>query len=221
VPIKPFYLDKTPVTNEQYQRFLDATQYRPSDDHNFLKDWNWTDQDHPVYPAGWANKPVTWVSIEDSRAYATWAGRRLPHTWEWQYAAQGLDGRTYPWGKAFDPKRVPDTFSGRGTLRPPDDVDAHPNGASPFGALDMVGNVWQWTDEFTDAHTRAALVRGGSYYRPLGSEWYFPSDQNAYQLNHHNKYLLMSPGRDRAATIGFRTVADATGATPQPADDGS
>jgi formylglycine-generating enzyme required for sulfatase activity len=221
VPIKPFYIDRTPVTNAQYQRFMDATGYRPSDDHNFLKDWDWTNRKRPAPRPGWGAKPVTWVSIEDSRAYASWAGRRLPHTWEWQYAAQGLDGRSYPWGNAFDPSRVPETFSGRGTMRPPADVGANPDGASPFGALDMVGNVWQWTDELTDAHTRTAVLRGGSYYRALGSGWYFPSDENAYRLDHQNKYLLMSPGRDRAATIGFRTVADAAAAAAEPAGNGT
>jgi formylglycine-generating enzyme required for sulfatase activity len=88
----------------------------------------------------------------------------------------------------------------------PDRVDAHPHGASPFGVEDLVGNVWQWTDEYADEHTRAAILRGGSYYKPAGSVWYFPQ---AYDLHQHGKYLLMSPGRDRAATIGFRCVADA------------
>ncbi|MCW3819041.1 SUMF1/EgtB/PvdO family nonheme iron enzyme [Micromonospora sp. DR5-3] len=223
IPVQPFYIDRTPITNAQFKRFLDTTGYRPRDAANFLKNWDWRDRRHPTYPKGWDDKPVTWVSIEDARAYTAWAGRRLPHSWEWQYAAQGLDGRNYPWGNVWDPGRVPETFSGRGEMRPPDGVNAHPDGASPFGALDMVGNVWQWTDEFTDEHTRAAILRGGSYYRALGSGWYFPSDQEAYRLDRHNKYLLMSPGRDRAATIGFRTVADAAGPDPGPvpASDGT
>jgi len=72
--------------------------------------------------------------------------------------------------------------------------------------MDLVGNVWQWTDEFQDEHTRAAILRGGSYYQPQGSRWYFPQ---AYRLDEHGKYLLMAPGIDRAATIGFRCVRDA------------
>ncbi|MEV6925684.1 SUMF1/EgtB/PvdO family nonheme iron enzyme [Dactylosporangium sp. NPDC051485] len=221
INIAPFYIDKTPVTNEQFQRFMDATNYRPEDSHNFLAHWDWSANQRPKYKAGWAKKPVTFVSIEDARAYAKWAKARLPHSYEWQYAAQGLDNRSYPWGRTFDATRVPATFSGRDELRPPDDVDAHPSGASPFGVLDLVGNVWQWTDEFTDEHTRTAVLRGGSYYRALGSTWYFPSNETAYRLDHQSKYLLMAPGRDRAATIGFRTVVDAAQPAPTAVDNGT
>jgi len=72
--------------------------------------------------------------------------------------------------------------------------------------MDLVGNVWQWTDEYLDEHTRAGIVRGGSYYHPAGSLWYFP--QNT-KLNEHGKYLLMAPSKDRAGTLGFRCVSDA------------
>jgi formylglycine-generating enzyme required for sulfatase activity len=72
--------------------------------------------------------------------------------------------------------------------------------------MDLVGNVWQWTEEFTDEHTRAAILRGGSYYQPQGSSWYFPQ---AYKLNEHGKYLLIGPSLDRSAAVGFRCVVDA------------
>jgi len=199
--MKAFYIDRTPVTCAQFKQFLDATGYRPRDSHNFLRDWTKV----ATYPAGWARKPVTWVSLEDARAYARWAGKRLPHEWEWQYAAQGTDGRPYPWGNEPDPKRVPPFESGR-DLSPPADVDAYPQGASPFDVLDLVGNVWQWTDEYEDPHTRAAVLKGGSHYRPEKSHWYFPQ---ARQLNQHGKYLLLAPSIDRSACIGFRCVADA------------
>ena len=197
-----FFIDRTPVTNREFKRFLEASGYRPADDHNFLRDWK-----DGSYPEGWAEKPVTWVSIEDARAYAAWAGKRLPHEWEWQYAAQSADGRVYPWGGEWNPAMVqaPDRGPAR---RPPGDVGVFPAGASPFGALDMVGNVSQWTDEFRDEHTRAAIVRGAASYQPTGSVWYFPQ---TYRLDEHQKYLLMSPGRDRAGTIGFRCVVDARG----------
>lgn len=199
ISIPAFYMDQCPVTNAQFQAFLKASRYRPQDDHNFLRDWK-----NGRFPDGWATKPVTWVSLEDARAYAAWAGKRLPHEWEWQYAAQGTDGRTYPWGSAWDPARVPTPDRGR-ALTGPADVDAHPAEASPFGVLDLVGNIWQWTDEFRDAHTRAAVLRGGGYYQPQGSGWYFPE---VYTLNRHNKYLLMAPSIDRAGTLGFRCVKD-------------
>ncbi|HVU09014.1 MAG TPA: SUMF1/EgtB/PvdO family nonheme iron enzyme [Verrucomicrobiae bacterium] len=198
--IKSFFMDRYPVTNAKFKKFLDATNYHPRDDYNFLKDWT-----NGNYPTGWDNKPVTWVSLEDARAYAAWAGKRLPHEWEWQYAAQGNDDRLYPWGNEWNDRFVPSPETGR-TLRPPTNVDAFPQGASPFGVMDMVGNVWQWTDEYLDEHTRAAIVRGGSYYHPQGSMWYFP---NSGKLTEHGKLLLMSPGKDRAATLGFRCVVDA------------
>ncbi len=200
VQVESFFIDKYPVTNAEFKKFLDATKYHPPDDHNFLRDWR---DGRP--PAGWEMKPATWISLEDARAYATWAGKRLPHEWEWQYAAQGTDGRLYPWGNQWEAQAVPEPYQGR-NLPGPAAVDAHPHGASLFGVMDLVGNVWQWTDEFVDEHTRAAILRGGSYYQPQGSIWYFPQ---AYKLTEHGKYLLMAPSKDRAGTIGFRCVRDA------------
>jgi len=200
IDLKPFFIDEYPVTNAEFKTFLDATHYHPKDDLNFLRDWK-----DGTYLAGWEKRPVTWVSLDDARAYAAWAGKRLPHEWEWQYAAQGSDGRLYPWGNEWDPSAVPLPDKSR-TMRGPDPVDAHLKGVSPFGVKDMVGNVWQWTDEFVDEHTRAAIVRGGSYYQPQGSIWYFPE---AYRLNEHGKLLLMSPSMDRSGALGFRCVRDA------------
>jgi formylglycine-generating enzyme required for sulfatase activity len=196
-----FYIDKYPVTNRQFKKFLDVTKYHPTDDHNFLRDWK-----DGTYPAGWEKKPVTWVSLEDARAYAKWAGKRLPHEWEWQYAAQGKDERAYPWGNAPNSEAVPPFEETSRVMSPPADVDAYPKGASPFGVMDMVGNIWHWTDEFQDEHTRAAIVRGGGHYRPLASKWYFPTTTS---LNQHGKYLLMAPSKDRSGAIGFRCVVDA------------
>jgi len=198
--VKSFFIDRTPVTNAQFKEFLVKSNYRPKDDHNFLRDWK--DQ---TYPAGWDSKPVTWVSIEDARAFAAWAGKRLPHEWEWQYAAQSTDGRLYPWGDEWKSDALPPADHGR-TMRPPSNIDAFPHGAHSSGVLDLVGNVSQWTDEYRDQHTRAAIIRGGASYQPQGSIWYFPQ---TYRLDEHQKYLLMSPGRDRAETIGFRCVVDA------------
>jgi gamma-glutamyl hercynylcysteine S-oxide synthase len=198
-----FYIDRTPVTNAEFSKFVIATHYRPKDDHNFLR--GWPDAKNGIYPQGSDNKPVTWVSIEDARAYAAWSHRRLPHEWEWQYAAQSTDGRTYPWGNDWRNDAVPPVDSGP-SMHPLSDVAVFPKGASLFGVLDLIGNVSQWTDEYIGPHTRAAIIRGGAAYQPSGSIWYFPQ---TYRLDEHQKYLLMSPGHDRAGTVGFRCVVDA------------
>lgn len=198
--IAPFHIDRHLVTNAQFKAFLDATGYAPADAINFLA--HWVDG---APRAGWENKPVVWVSLEDARAYAAWAGKRLPHEWEWQYAAQGTDGRTYPWGNEWDESRVPRINRGRRIL-PAEDVGSFPAAASPFGVEDLVGHVWQWTEEFGDEHTRVAILRGGSSYQPQTSHWYFPQ---AYRLDQHGKYLLMAPAKDRSGMLGFRCVVDA------------
>ena len=198
--LAPYFIDRTPVTNAQFHAFMQATVYAPRDAHNFLRDW----QDGAPR-SGWAERPVTWVGIEDARAYAAWAGKRLPHEWEWQYAAQSGDGRLYPWGNTWRADLVPAVNRSR-VLLPPDEVHAHPRGVSPFGVLGLVGNVWQWTDEYADEHTRAAVLRGGSSYQPQTSHWYFPQ---AYRLDQHGKFLLMAPCKDRSGCIGFRCVVDA------------
>jgi len=198
--IKPFFIDKFPVTNSQFKLFMDTAHYEPRDKWNFLRDWK-----NGTYPQGWDDRPVTWVSLEDAREYAKWAGKRLPHEWEWQMAAQGTDGRVFPWGDVWDAAAVPVQDNER-SMRGPDPVDAHPRGASPYGVMDMVGNVWQWTDEFADEHTRAAIVRGGEYYQPGGSIWYFPQ---GHRNDEHSKLLLMAPSYDRSGGVGFRCVEDA------------
>ncbi len=127
VHVASFYVDRTPVTNAEFKKFLDATSYHPKDDHNFLRDWK-----NDSYPEGWEKKPVTWVSIEDARAYAKWAGKRLPHEWEWQLAAQSGDGRLYPWGNEWNSQLVPASDRGR-IMRPPANVDAFPQGCESAG----------------------------------------------------------------------------------------
>jgi len=199
IHVKSYWIDKYPVTNAEFKKFLDVTHYQPQDDLNFLHDWQ-----NGTYPDGWGDKPVTWVSLEDARTYAAWAGKRLPREWEWQYAAEGIDGRLYPWGNQWDVSAVPVPDKGR-TMRGPDAVSAHPKGASPYGVMDLVGNLWQWTDEFLDEHTRAGVLRGGSYYQPQGSIWYFPQ---AYKLTEHGKLLMMAPSMDRSAALGFRCAQD-------------
>ena len=80
-------------------------------------------------------------------------------------------------------------------------VDAYPSGASPYGVMDLVGNTYEYTDEFQDDHTRFVILRGGSNYRPSGSTWYFPQ---SLELNTYEKYFLMDDRYERAGTLGFR-----------------
>jgi iron(II)-dependent oxidoreductase len=195
--MRRFYMDRTPVTNAAFAEFLEATGYRPADRSNFLE--HWVDGKPP---AGEGDHPVRWISLDDARAYAKWAGKRLPTEAEWQYAAQGTDGRAFPWGMKMEPGRCNDKFN-RTTH-----VTAFPEGASPFGVLDLVGNVWQVMDDVYDNGVyRYGIIRGGSYYAPEKSVWYVKSGPLA--VDRVQIHLLVAPGLDRAATVGFRCVKDA------------
>ena len=198
VAVTKFFMDQYPVTNEQFSAFLKATRYRPKDTTNFLKRWVKGNT-----PEGLTNHPVVYVSLEDARAYARWAGKRLPTEIEWQYAAQGTDGRKYPWGSDFDSTRC---SNGLGRTTP---VDVYPTGKSPFGVMDLIGNVWQLTnDVYDNGSYYFGIIRGGSYYNPTASVWYIkggPQPADNPQI-----LLMVSPGFDRSATVGFRCVKDAT-----------
>ena len=194
--VDSFLIDKYPVTNEEYLRFMKETNYRPSDTINFLKHW---ENGLPV--TGQERYPVVFVSLEDARAYAAWAGKRLPSETEWQLAAQGTDSRLWPWGNEFHATKCNNGF-GR-----PTPVDAFPKGDSPYGVSDLVGNVWQMTaDVYCNGDYYFDIIRGGSYYKPTSSEWY--TQGGPQPLNKTQMQLLVSPGFDRSATVGFRCVRD-------------
>jgi formylglycine-generating enzyme required for sulfatase activity len=193
VQMQPFSMDRYEVTNAQFRAFLEASGYQPAVTHNFLRHWQ------GGFPDALADHPVTWVSLEDARAYAAWAGKRLPTDMEWQWAAQGPDGRAWPWGPDFDPTACNGDSAGTTP------VAAYPRNVSPWGVADLVGNVWEWIDvEVTDGWHRWCFIRGGSYYQAKGSMWYV--EGGAQPVAHHHKFLLLYPGLDRCATIGFRCV---------------
>ena len=201
--LRPFWIDRTEVTNAQFMAFLEAARYVPDELHNFLRHWHRGDAPTGEpwrwqIPAAKERHPVVWVDLEDARAYARWAGKRLPREEEWHQAAgRGL----WPWGDLFDAARC-NGDSGGTTA-----VDRFPAGASPCGCLDMCGNVWEWTEsERDDGHTRYAIVRGGCHRVVVGSKWYRASGAQPNDV--HEKVLLMYPGLDRCATIGFRCVQD-------------
>jgi formylglycine-generating enzyme required for sulfatase activity len=195
-----FAMDETPVTNRAYAAFLRASGYKPKHKEKFLKHWQ-----NGVPPIGKEDHPAVYVDLSDARAYAVWAGKRLPTEEEWQYAAQGPDGRKYPWGNSLEPGRCNGGES-EGTTT----VKEFPNGRSPFGCYDMCGNVWEWTEsERSDGRTRFCMLRGGSFYQATGSGWY--ADGGPRPVDFAEKYLLTWPGLDRCSTIGFRCAADLEG----------
>jgi len=199
-----FEMDRTPVTRAEYRRFVQETRYQPQGQHNFLADWTRPagSQAQPwrwFPPPGQERHPVTWVSLEDARAYASWAGVALPTEAEWQRAAEGPRGNEWPWGGPFDPARC----NGDSPATTP--VDAYPSGASAEGVQDLCGNVWEWTEsERDDGHMRYVMVRGGCHLRVTGSIWYTAS--GAQPCDVHEKVPLLADGIDRLATVGFRCV---------------
>ena len=194
--IDSFLIDKYPVTNAQFYEFLQSSGYRPADTSRYLRHWEFG-----IYKQGQERYPVVYVSLEDIKAYAKWAGKRLPTESEWQLAAQGLDKRKWPWGNEFHGTSCNYAFD------KPTPVDAFPKGASSSGAMDMVGNIWQMTnDMYFNGSYYFAVIRGGSYFQPASSWWYIQGGPQP--LDRTQIMLLVSPGYDRSATVGFRCVKD-------------
>ena len=194
--VDTFLIDRYPVTNSQYYDFIVATAYVPSDTTHYLRHWV-----GGMYRQGQEKYPVVWLSLEDMKAYAKWAGKRLPTEAEWQLAAQGTDGRKWPWGDEFYGTNCNNAFD-RATP-----VDAFAKGASPYGVMDMVGNVWQMTgDTYFNGSNYFSVIRGGSFYKPESSWWYI--EGGPQELDKTQIMLLVSPGYDRSATVGFRCVKD-------------
>lgn len=195
--IQKFYIDKYPVTNNQFYDFIESTGYQPKDTVNYLKHWK-----DGKYPRGMKNYPVVFISYEDAQAYAQWAGKRLPTEAEWQYVAQGNDGRLYPWGNEMDSTKC---NAATGSITP---VNQYPGGASPFGVMDLIGNVWQLTNDLYDNGSNYfIIIRGGSFYNPTSSWWYVKGGPQP--LNKTQMLLRVSPGFERNATVGFRCAMDA------------
>ena len=218
-PIEAFYIHRYPVTRANYSTYLNATGYVPRDTHNWLRDWEWGGTMGSGTPrcAPHCNAPVTAISYNEAESYCQWTGGRLPHDWEWQFAAQGDDGRPYPWGDNGTICRggrrdcSPTLVINNTTPLPTDVMKYSPQSDSAFGVSDLVGGVWEFTSEFTDEHNRGSLVRGSSNYLPgingtRGSHWYYPE---ARRLDSHSRYMLLSDSYERATMLGFRCVFDA------------
>jgi len=169
------------------------------------------------------NYPVVHVAWDDAVAFAKWAGKRLPTEIEWQYAAQAGDSNLeWPWGNSKEIEKenifVTNTLTvekfigvdpdfanpGNGQYEA---VGLHPKGTNPFGLQDLVGSVWQMTNDVYDNVTNTFIIlKGGSYFKPESSWWYVQGGPQS--LFFRQKLLMVSRGFDRKATVGFRCVAD-------------
>ncbi|MDY7078466.1 MAG: SUMF1/EgtB/PvdO family nonheme iron enzyme [Chloroflexota bacterium] len=173
-----FWMDEAPVTNAEYARFVTAVGRKPPE--------HWQGETPPEQIA---NHPVTHVSWHDAIAYAEWAGKRLPTEEEWEKAARGTDGRDYPWGYE---NPTPELCNFGLNERATTPVGKYsPQGDSPYGCVDMAGNVWEWTAN--DHENGGKVLRGGSWYH---FQTYVRTD---YRLNRTPAY--------RTYDIGFRCVS--------------
>jgi formylglycine-generating enzyme required for sulfatase activity len=192
VTVKPFFLDIYEVTNEDYAKFVKAT--------NHVAPPGWTNGN---YPAGAQRHPVTGVTWNDAAAYAKWAGKRLPTEEEWEFAARGTDGRRYPWGNVWSAGLANAERPSGGVV----EVGRY-QGQSPFGVFDMAGNAWEWTDSNLTAYKKGQplpnkppgdlrVIRGGSYIE----------DMDEATTTYRRGYPVSGAGYDKT---GFRCAKDVT-----------
>ncbi len=160
IMVKAFYIDKYPVTNDEYSTFVNKTNYESED--------TWKE----YFTEGKENYPVVAVTYNDAKSYASWKGKRLTTEAEWEKAARGDDGRLYPWGNKWDPSRLCSKDGGSSG-----EVDSYLKGASPYGVMNMLGTVWEWTSDHyssypykplpVDSLTKEVVIRGGDVFTEL------------------------------------------------------
>lgn len=180
VALAEYFIDKNLTTQAEYRRFVWANGYHapfisPEDYerqgylvhpyasvHRYL--WTRNKDGRPTYPKSLANHPVVLVSQSDAQAYCAWRGGesparyRLPTEAEWEKAARGVDAKYFPWGNTFDPERLNYGYK-VGATTP---VGTYPKGKSPYGVLDMAGNVFEWTST-PFSKSRTTMKGGGSW----------------------------------------------------------
>ena len=156
-----FWIDKYPVTNAEYARFVSQEKYRPP--------LNWVDGE---IPAGTNDHPVALVSWYNARDYCAWVGKRLPEEVEWEKAARGTDARRWPWGNQMDVSRLNTYYQvGHSTS-----VREYEHGASSYGVMDMAGNISEWVFDvykpYSDANAEAIIFhpREDQFTKDTGSE---------------------------------------------------
>jgi flagellar motor switch protein FliG len=155
VLLNAYWIDRYPVTNREYKAFVDTTDHR--------RPPHWVTG---TYPSGQDLHPVTNVNWEDATTYARWSGKRLPTEAECEKAARGTQGQTYPWGDAFRKDNVNSSNDYEGTTP----VNQFPGGASPYGVMDMCGNIQEWCTDWyyddmykTSAPDNPTGPQGGQY----------------------------------------------------------
>ncbi len=191
VYLDAFSVDKYEVSNEKYAKCVSVGPCSPNNKYD-----GFTDPQQPVVGVDW-NQALT---------YCSWAGKRLPTEAEWEKAARGTDGRTYPWGEGIDCTKANYRQCGHNKTKP---VGSYPSGASPYGAMDMAGNVWEWTADWYDSN----YYRNGSSKNPKGS----PSGRNRVfrggSWSNYPSYIRVSYRRGRRPNfqknyVGFRCARD-------------
>lgn len=199
VQLSPFWITQTVVTNHRYARFRRETGHRPSD---FINDELYNGE----------NQPVVGIDYADAVAYCEWAGGRLPTEAEWEFAARGTDGRIYPWGNETpDSNRaVYGLVYGKGGKAAP--VGSHPGDVSPFGVLDMAGNVLEWCsdwasqyeDGFGQPQTNPVGAAQGINRIMRGGCWVYQAES----LRATTRFF--SVPHQKVSFAGFRMVVDAS-----------
>lgn len=198
VYLDAFWIDQTEVTNALYAKCVQSGSCQPPNPVSSQKHSNYFG--NPQYD----NYPVIFVTWEMSKTYCEWAERRLPTEAEWEKAARGDDGRRYPWGNDSPVDRTNlsnyDVLAGDTTP-----IGSYPNGASPYGALDMAGNVSEWVSDWYDASYYANSSPSnppgpdlGRYHISRGGSWF----AEEYGIATWNRYIdTLGISRN---SIGFR-----------------
>ncbi|MGH7595335.1 MAG: SUMF1/EgtB/PvdO family nonheme iron enzyme [bacterium] len=166
---KGFWIDKTPVTNEQYQHFLKANpKHRsPNMKEDRAKPYNWKGRD---FPKDAEKHPVVLVSWDDAQAFCKWTEKALPTEQQWEKSARGVDGRRWPWGNEWDREKCNSDEYWEGRQPPKNNLQTTEVGQfkieSPYGCVDSAGNVWEWCEDFYDEQKSTRVLRGGAWCNP-------------------------------------------------------